>query len=207
MQKHVILQQYFISRPSALPKVMHIAMCCLVASMNPSFLSPPKQLRNSLWKAKRSWGFVWLLLGWGFFVVVVTTTFSIGGLLKNPNYYTADSHHLVFQNISQIQRSKGFQKTKKKFSQCSYSQLCFLQRTPINRDAQRAKVLNEPGGAGCSEGAAATWLWKTTRSILLQRTEQRTYSICGFSGAPSPQQTTCAHASPPFKLFRSVDFH
>lgn len=50
-----------------------------------------------------------------FFVVVVTTTFSIGGLLKNPTYYTADSHHLVFQNISQIQRSKGFQKTKISF--------------------------------------------------------------------------------------------
>lgn len=77
------------------------------------------------------------------FLLLLLLLLALGCLLKNPIYYTADSQHLVFQNIFQIQRSKGFQKTLKKFSQRSYSKLCLLQRTPINCDAQRAKVVNE----------------------------------------------------------------
>lgn len=55
-------------------------------------------------------------------------------------------------------------------------------------------------GAGCSEGAAV-------EAQPSAATEQRTYSIRGFSGAPSPQQTTRVRASLPLELFGSVDFH
>lgn len=67
MQKHVILQQYFVCQPSALPKVTHTAMCCLVAPTSP-FPPLPTAIPERSVEAKRSWGFVWLLLGLrGFF--------------------------------------------------------------------------------------------------------------------------------------------
>lgn len=97
-------------------------------------------------KSKEELGFCLFAPGVRFFWLLLRGLLALG-VLKNPTYYTADSHNLVFQNISQIQRSKGFQKTKKNFSRCSYSKLCFLQRTPINSDAQRAKVVNEPSGS------------------------------------------------------------
>lgn len=50
-------------------------------------------------KGKEELGFCLVAPGVRGCVVVVTTTFSIRGLLKTPAYYIADSRHLVFQHI------------------------------------------------------------------------------------------------------------
>lgn len=86
MQKHVLLQQYFVCQPSALAKVAHAATCCPVAPVS-SF--PLLLILEHSVKAKRSWGSVWLLLGSGGYFVVITTTFSIrGGSIKKPQLIT-----------------------------------------------------------------------------------------------------------------------
>lgn len=110
MQKHVILQQYLTNQPSALPKVMDIAMCCLAAPMNPPVLSSPKPLRLYV-EGKEELGFVLLLLG-ECLLWLLLLFLALGCLLENSTYYTGDSHNAVFRNASQMQRSKGFQKTK-----------------------------------------------------------------------------------------------
>lgn len=120
-----------------LPKVMHIATCCLVAPMNPPVLSSPKPLRNFMWKAKRSW----VLFGcsWGNDLLwLLLLLLALGCLLENSTYYTGDSHNLVFKNTSQMQRSKGFQKTPETVLAAQLFQAVFSAL--MNWGAQRAKV-------------------------------------------------------------------
>lgn len=134
----------------------------------PSFLSSP----NFLWKAKKSWG--WFGCSWAeVFLVLLHPKFRVS--VKNPTYYPTNSHQFIFQNIPQLQRSKGFQKMDPK--------LCFVQRTPkieMHQDRQ--------GHLGGSEGAAVTGVGKEDPEHLFAVPQMDLQHPWGIFGAPWPWQ-------------------
>lgn len=154
----------------------HVLPCC---SNEPPLFSPPQSHLETLRGRQRGAGFCLVAPG-GMLLLLLL---ALGSLLENSTYYTGDSHHLVFKNTSQMQRSKGFQKTKPVLA-AQLLQAVFS--APINWEAQRAKV--KFLGAGCSEGAAVPSLWKMTVSILLHSPSNRSTASGAFLELPCPSR-------------------
>lgn len=108
MQKHVILQQYFISWLPGLLSVMHMARVALLHHWIPFLSSPTCEFsvkgKEVLWVCLVAPGISCLF----FFFSFVVAAFSICVAIKKKiTRYTDDSHQLVFQALEKKRLSEN----------------------------------------------------------------------------------------------------
>jgi len=158
-------------------------------------------------KGKEELGFCLVAPGVrAFFLLLLLLLLAWGGLLKKPTYYTADSHHLVFQNISQIHRSKAFRKLQK------------VLRVQLFHAVSSAEDTNEVGCTKSQGRQRNFWeLGAQEEQLSLGYGRQPRAPFCSApSNVPTASAALLELPRPsrqhvfmplPFKLFRSENFH